>query len=147
MQAYLDAGFLLTSLIQTTKGSSTANNLLRKCGAPFYLNFLHQLQLENFLVTLQRSADPARQLIGSEGQRLWRNYLSEGVLQLTPADWDAAFRLAITWNAHRGTPPPFLLLLHPALAITGGSTHFMSFDPRSRQAARGAGLRILPESI
>lgn len=147
MRAYLDAGFLLTSLIHTTKGSQTANQLLREWGAPFYLNFLHQIQVENLLVTLQKSSEAQRQLIGSEGQRLWRNYFSEGVLQLAPTDWDSAFRLAITWNGHSAEPPPFLLLLHPALALSCGATHFMCFDPRSRNVARAIGLHILPEVL
>ncbi|MHC1765456.1 MAG: hypothetical protein AB9869_14335 [Verrucomicrobiia bacterium] len=147
MRAYLDAGFLLTSLIHTTKGSQIANQLLREWGAPFHLNFLHQLQVENLLVTLQTSAETERQRIGSEGHRLWRNYFSEGVLQLTPADWDSAFRMALTWNGHSSAPAPFLLLLHPALALSNGATHFMSFDPRSREVARATGLGVLPEGL
>ena len=72
---------------------------------------------------------------------------SEGVLQITPADWDSAFRFAITWNGHNTIPRPFLLLLHPALAMSDGATHFMSFDPRSREVARAVGLQVLPRTI
>lgn len=96
MQAYLDAGFLLTSIIPTTHGSRIATGLLRDIGAPFGLNFLHQLQVENLLVSLQKSSNVARQITGNEGQRLWRHYFAEGVFQLGPSDWDSAFRVAVT---------------------------------------------------
>jgi hypothetical protein len=66
---------------------------------------------------------------------------------MTAVDWESAFRLAITWNGHGITPPPLLLLLHPALAFSEGATHFMSFDPRSREIARAAGLRIQPKML
>jgi hypothetical protein len=147
MRAYLDAGFLLSALIHSTKGSPLANQILRAIEAPFPVNFLHQLQAENFLVSQQTAKERSRQAIGTEGLRLWRNYLAEGIFQLVPADWDSAFRLALTWNSQSGSPPPFLLLLHPALALSEGATHFLSFDSRARDTARAAGLELLPEEL
>jgi hypothetical protein len=83
-----------------------------------------------------------------EGNRLWRGYLDEGVFQIQSVDWETAFRVAITWNRGYTTPAPApLLLLHPALAATAGASHFLSFDPRSRRAAKSAGLRPLPEQL
>ena len=147
MPAYLDAGFLLTVIIPT-RGSPIANDLLRELGAPFLLNFLHQIQLENLLATLQKSQEVQRQRMGNEAQRLWRHYFSEGVFQLFPTDWDSGFRIALTWNSHHpSTPPPFLLLIHAALASVAGASEFLSFDPRSREMARSAGMRILPEEL
>jgi hypothetical protein len=147
MQPYLDVGFLLTVLVRTD-GAPAANRILRRLGAPFVVNFLHQLQVENLLVSCQKSAAPERQALGNEGFRTWRNYLSEGVFQLTPADWDSAFRLALTWNSQAVAEPHLpLLLLHPALAAVGGASHFLSFDPRSRAVARAAGLKVLPERL
>ena len=147
MTPYLDSGFLLTLLVKT-RGSRVANQLLRRIPGPVPLNFLHQLQAENLLVALQRSAEPARQYAGAEGQRFWKNYLAEGVFQLAPDDWDTAFRLASTWNSQcPDAPPPPLLLLHPALALAAGATHFLGFDPRSRDVARAHGFNLLPERI
>ena len=148
MRAYLDAGFLLASIIHTTAGTSVANQLLRDIGGPCALNFLHQLQVENFLVSCQKRPGLPRQVAAAEGQRLWRNYLAEGVFQMTPTDWDSAFRVALTWNGqYPATPPPFLLLLHPALALVAGASHFLSFDPRSREIARRMGQELLPEKL
>ncbi len=147
MRAYLDAGFLLALLINSEKGGPVATQLLRDLEGPFHLNFLHQLQAENFLVSLQKSKDLNRQAYGTEGLRLWRTYLTEGVFQITPMDWDSAFRLAISWNSQATVPPPFLLFLHPALAFSERATHLLSFDPRVRDVARSVGLKLLPESL
>jgi hypothetical protein len=147
MTPYLDAGFLITLLIKTP-GSRHAREALRRCPAPFFLNFLHQLQTENFLVRGQTEGTAEEQRAALEGNRLWRQYVDEGVFQFRSVDWEAAFRVAITWNrAYTSKAPAPLLLLHPALAAVAGASHFLSFDPRSRQAARAAGLRLLPENL
>lgn len=145
MIPYLDAGFLITLLIKTP-GSRHAREALRRCPAPFFLNFLHQLQTENFLVRGQAEGTAEEQQAALEGNRLWRQYLDEGVFQFRSIDWEPAFRVAITWN-RTSKPPTPLLLLHPALAAVAGASHFLSFDPRSRQAARAGGLRLLPENL
>jgi hypothetical protein len=147
MTPYLDVGFSLTLLLPTD-GSPIANQLLRRLPSPPALNYLHQLQAESFLLTLQRSDAPTRQKAGHNAQRLWRYLFAEGVFRLAPLDWDQAFRLAVTWNVqHTGVPPPPLLVLHPALAFVGGATSFLSFDPRSRAVARAAGLQLLPQNL
>lgn len=147
MTPYLDAGFLLAAILKTD-GSPIAHRALRQFTAPFKLNFLHQLQAENLLVNCQKSNQPAKQELGNQGFRTWRNYLAEGVFQLIPADWDSAFRNALTWNEHAvAAPPSPLLLLHPALASVLGASHFLSFDARSRAVAKAAGLKLMPESL
>src|SRR6185503_13940410 len=98
MTPYLDAGFLLTLLVPTD-GTPIANRLLRNSSSPFPLNFLHQLQTENLLGGLLKSSVAARQNAGLEGQRLWQNYLAEGVFQIVPTDWDSAFRVSLAWNS------------------------------------------------
>ncbi len=148
MKAYLDAGFLLTTIVPTVRGRPTAQQILRDIDGPCTLNFLHQLQVEHMIVGLQTSPEKARVSTGNDGRLLWRNYLAEGVFQILPADWDSAFRLSISWNNRCvSPPPPFMLMLHPALAAVGGATHFASFDPRSREIARSAGMRLLPETL
>ena len=147
MIPYLDAGFLLAVLVKTD-GAAIASQVLRRFTAPFLLNFMHQLQAENLLVALQNSPELERQTLGNEGFYTWRNYMAEGVFQLVPADWDSAFRNAITWNSQLAEAPPApLLLLHPALAAVAGASHFLSFDPRSRAIAKRAGLSLIPETL
>jgi hypothetical protein len=58
MPAYLDAGFLLTTLIPAT-GSLVANRILRDGHAPIMLNFLHQIQAQ-FLSFDPRARDVGR---------------------------------------------------------------------------------------
>jgi hypothetical protein len=147
MIPYLDAGCLITLIIKAP-GSRHAREAIRRFQAPFVLNFLHQLQIENFLVRGQTEGGAAEQRAALEGNRLWRQYMDEGVFQVRSVDWETAFRVAITWN--RGfttTAPAPLLLLHPALAAVTSATHFISFDPRSRRAAKAAGLHLLPGQL
>jgi hypothetical protein len=147
MSPYFDGGFLLT-LLAKTPGTPVASSLLREIPTPIQLNFLHQLQAENLLVRFQKDQNPAIQIGGNDGQRLWRHYLDEGVFSLTPADWDTGFRNAITWNRlATDAPPSPWLFLHPALALASGATHFFSFDPRTRLLARSHEIVVLPESI
>jgi hypothetical protein len=115
---------------------------------PIPVNFLHQLQAENMLIRFQKDADPNLQISGNEGLRLWHHYLRESVFAMASADWESAFRNAITWNRLcHGAPPSLWLFLHPALALTTGATHFCSFDPRTRAMAHTHGMRLLPESV
>ena len=147
MIPYPDAGFLLTLLIETG-GSSTAQKVLRDCDPPFRINSLHQLQVENLLLQLEKAPQEQRRRAGTTGARLWGWYFAEGLFQLSDVDWTNGFRLAITWNSEsKAIPAAPLLLLHPALAVISDSTHFLSFDPRSRHVASQAGLQLLPERL
>ncbi len=147
MTPYLDAGFLITLLIKTS-GSRAAREALHRFQAPFFLNFLHQLQIENLLVRGQTEGTGEEQRAALEGNCLWRQYVDEGVFQFRGVDWETAFRMAITWNrAYTRKAPAPLLLLHAALAAVAGASHFLSFDPRSRQAAQAGGLRVLPQEL
>src|SRR5688500_10162314 len=147
MRPYLDGGFLLV-LLTRTPGTSIASAILREISPPISINFLHQLQAENLLIRFQRDADVDLQKNGNEGLRLWNHYLHEGVFAIVAVDWEGAFRNAITWTRlHHSAPPSPWLLLHPALAVAVGATHFCSFDPRSREVARAHGLELLPEAV
>ena len=147
MKPYLDGGFLLV-LLTRTPATSIASAILRQISPPIQINFLHQLQAENLLIRFRRDANPDLQTNGNEGLRLWNHYLHEGVFSMVAVDWESAFRNAIAWSrVHHTAPPSPWLLLHPALALTSGATHFCSFDPRVRALARAHGLHLLPETL
>lgn len=147
MTPYIDAGFLLTLLVRV-EGSVISNAILRELEPPIGINSLHLLQVENFLFQNKFSIDEAHRLFEPQAQRTWTQYLSEGVFIEVSLNWENAFALARTWNRRRSHHPALpLLLLHPALAVLAESTHFLSFDPRSRQIARLAGLKLLPARL
>ena len=147
MRAYLDAGLLFTTLVETG-GSGEANQILQEAKPPLELNLLHHLQAENFIAKLLTAKEPGRQNAGGKASRLWRRYVDEGVFQLVEPNWQDALRLSIAWTRRYTNEPPVpLLILHPALALLGGATHFSSFDPRSRLIAKAAGLKLLPQTL
>jgi hypothetical protein len=147
MTPYFDLGFLL-ALVVKSPGRRTAWQITSRFGAPYRLNFLHQFHVENGFARQLTSAKAEAQEIGTRGLRQWNQYLDEGVFVITADEWDTAFRLAIAWNRHlsRNIPLP-TFMLHPALAMASGGTHFLSFQPESRQVARSAGLKLLPERL
>jgi hypothetical protein len=147
MNPYLDGGFLLT-VIARASGTPIASSILREIPTPIPINFLHQLQVENLLVRFQKDPDPTLQVGGNDGQRLWRQYLDEGVFVLVSSDWETALRNAITWNRNSvDAPPSPWLFLHPAMALASASTHFFSFDPRTRALAKSRGIAVLPKQL
>jgi len=148
MSPYFDAGFLLTLLVHRP-ASRTTLETMGTFNPPFSLNFLHQLQAENFLARGQIEGNDAERRAALQGTQLWRQYLAEGVFQIGPVDWDTSWRLAINWNAHfaHEAPPPPFLLIHPAMAAVTGTTHFLGFDPRSRNVAKAAGLKLVPDRL
>lgn len=149
MKPFLDSGFLLTLLFETS-GSPLAWRLTRPLAGPLHLAALQYLNVENRLLRQIESAEAnAREkAVAALALQRFRSYLSEEVFQLMPLDYDVAIHLAGQWQRHlAGGAPPLLLLLWPALAAASGATHFLSFDPRTRRLARDAGLALLPESL
>ena len=148
MTPYPDGGFLLTLLIRTG-GTYTAQKVLAEMERELMVNQLHQLQAENLLQQMGHSPDSEVRRSARAGKRLWHWYSEEGFFSRQAVDWQSALNLALTWNSGWGKspPPPPLLLLHPALALVGGATHFLSFDPRAREVAHRAKLKILPAQL
>ena len=94
MRAYLDAGLLLSTLLETD-GSAAANHILQAAEAPFELTLLHQLQAEHLITRLLTSKEGPRQNAGGKASRLWQRYTAEGIYQIIEPDWQDAMRLSI----------------------------------------------------
>lgn len=147
MTPYFDLGFLLTLLVKSP-GRRTAWEITNRFGPPYRLNFLQQFQIENGFARQLTAQNVQVQEIGTHGLCLWNQYLDEGVFHVTSEEWDTALRLAISWNRNlTRSVPATTFILHPALASAGGATHFLGFQPESRQVARTAGLKLLPERL
>lgn len=144
MTPYCDFGFLSVLLVRSP-GSAEAWRIMRRFEAPFPVNYLHVLQIQNLLVRARLEGNPRQKQLAADGERLWKTYLDETVFAVRNADWEAGCRLALNLTANALAPvPPPTILLHAALANAVGATHLLSFDPRSRQAALTLGLRVLP---
>ncbi len=149
MKPFLDAGFLLALLIEV-EGSRVAWQIARRFSDPLRLTHLQRFLAENRLSREQHNpaaSDRTRATATNALQQL-RHYLEEMVFQPVQVDYDIAIHLASQWQATLGAQTsPALLLLWPALAVTDGATHFLSFDPRPRKLAKAAGLNLLPEAL
>ena len=90
---------------------------------------------------------PAQRDAAANALQNFRWYLDQQVFRPIRLDYDIAIDLAYRWQKQSNTTLPAILLLWPALAVTVGATHFLSFDPRTRQLASEAGLKLLPEKL
>ena len=147
MTHYLDLGFLLC-LVTKAPGSVVAWNLVRTLPQPLLITAFQAVQVENGLRKRLFQREAQAQAVAAKAWGLWEFYKREMVFALAPVPWDAAFALARTWN-ERATeePPASSFILHPAIAVAVGSTHFLSFQPESRAFAAAAGLRLLPVKL
>jgi len=149
MKPFLDSGFLLTLLFETSV-SPTAWQIARTLTGPLYLAALQRLNVENRLLREIESpeATTREKAVAAAALQRFRHYVTEQVFLSMPLDYDVAIHLASQWQLNlAGETPPLLLLLWPALAAASGCTHFLSFDPRCRQLAKSAGLTVHPDSL
>ena len=148
MRPFLNSGFLLTLLLKTS-GSPTAWTISRQSEGPLYLANLQIFTTENQLQREIEAAEttPASRATAANSLQNLRWYLEQGVFVQVHLDYDIAIDLAYQWQKRAKETLPALLLLWPALAVTTGATHFLSFHPRPRQVASAAGLKLIPERI
>lgn len=148
MKPFLDSGFLLTLLLNTN-GSEEAWTIARGLEGPLLLTSFQILSTENRFQREMEADDstPAHRAMAAAGLQNFRWYLEQQVFHTVLLDYGIAIDLAYQWQKHSKRTQPTLLLLWPALAVTTGATHFLSFDPRTRQLARTAGLKLLPEKL
>jgi hypothetical protein len=148
MKPFLDSGFLLTLLLKTT-GSPKAWEIARRLDGPLPLATFQIFIIDNRLQREIEAPDstPAQRAIAANALQNFRWYLDQQVFRPIRLDYDIAIDLAYRWQKQSNATLPGLLLLWPALAATVGATHFLSFDPRTRQLAIAAGLKSLPEKL
>src|SRR5687768_2799953 len=141
MKPFLDSGFLLTLLLATS-GSPIAWEMARRVEGPLFLGALQIFNTENRLqrqIELKEST-PGERAAAANALQNFRWYLEQQVFAPIRLDYDIAIDLASQWQKQSNQTLPALLLLWPALAVTTGATAFLSFDPRTRQLAKSAGL-------
>jgi len=146
---FLDSGFLLTLLFKTS-GSQKAWEISRQLEGPLLLSSFQIFNTENRLQRQITASDSTPQLraVAAAALQDFRWYLEQQVFTPIRLDYDIAIDLATQWQKHStGDTLPALLVLWPAMAVTTGATTFLSFDPRTRQLAKSAGLKLLPEKL
>jgi hypothetical protein len=148
MKAFLDTGFLLTLLLKTN-GSPKSWEIARSLDGPLSIASFQIFNIENRLQRQIEAEDSAAadRAVAANALQNFRWYLDQQVLRPIRLDYDIAIDLASQWQKRSRTTLPALLLLWPALAATTGATHFLSFDPRPRQLAKAAGMKLLPERL
>jgi hypothetical protein len=145
---FLDSGFLLTLLVKTG-GSPIAWEIARRLETSMYVSMLQIFTAENRLLRETQSLEltPTHRAMAENAVQSLHWYLDQQVIRPIQVDYDAAIDLAYRWQRGARETLPALLLLWPALAVTLGANHFLSFDPRTRELARGAGIKLLPEQL
>jgi hypothetical protein len=148
MKPFLDSGFLLTLLLKTS-ASPAAWEITRRLDGPLVLAALQIFNTENRLQRELEADDstPAQRAVAAAGLQNFRWYLDQQVFQSERLDYDIAIDLAYQWQKRSKNTFPALLLLWPALAVTSGATHFLSFDSRTRRLAESPGLKLLPQKL
>lgn len=146
MNPYCDWAFILRLIVWDVQ-TPVAWWTVRVFQAPWLVTAYHRLQIENALRRRQ-DAPGVNPLVTQQAEVRWEYSLREGIIEVYDADWSAALKLACKWNRNvAGTPPVVSFLLHPALAVMGGFSHFLSFEQSSRALAAAAGLTVLPASL
>jgi hypothetical protein len=149
MKPFVDTGFLLTLLFERN-GSPQAWGFVHRLRPPIFISPLQNFTVQNrFAREIESKETPLPQVaIAVAALKRFRQLLDEQIFTPDRIDFDLAVQLAFRWQHElSGSTPPAMILLWPALAVTGGATHFLSFDPRTRHLAKSSGLKVLPERI
>lgn len=137
------------TLLLETSGSPVAWKICRDLPGPLPLASLQQFTAENRLkreMESESSSDRMKAMAAGALQN-FRWYVEQEVFQISRLDYEIAIDLAAQWQKRMNTTAPGLLLLWPAIAATTRSTHFLSFDPRSRRLAASPGMELLPAKV
>src|SRR2546421_12832818 len=99
MKPFLDSGFLLTLLFETS-GSPIAWRISRNLAGPLHLAALQRMNVENRLLREIESAQASarEKAVAAAALQRFRGYLSEQVFVSMPLDYDVAIHLAGEWQ-------------------------------------------------
>ena len=148
MTGFLDSGFLLTILTHRS-GAAKAWALLKGCEMPAAISslqlFLIRHGLQKTLLEPNESEEVHEVAVNAIKLQNW--LVQQEVIKPVDIEYADVFAMAETWANRLRTPLPSLLLIWAACAVVSGADSFLSFDPRTRALARGAGLKVLPEKL
>ncbi|MBI2928190.1 MAG: hypothetical protein HYY24_21180 [Verrucomicrobia bacterium] len=104
--------------------------------------------MEGTLIKNSGAPDEHQRRVAAEALTLWRYYWVENVFDLELPDWELGLRHALQLQRQVGRQiAGATACVHVGLARVSGATHFLSFEPKSREAAQLFGLEVLPERL
>jgi hypothetical protein len=148
VKGFLDTGYLLTILTHRS-GAEKAWALLKDCEMPAGISALQLFFVRHGLAKnlVDPKATEALQELSVSAIKLLNWLLREGVVRPAEIDYPEAIAVGERWAGKLRTPMASLLLIWAACAAVSGADSFLSFDPRTRALAKGAGLKLLPERL
>jgi hypothetical protein len=145
---FLDTGFLL-ALLTHRSGAEKGWALLKNHDTPAGISSLQLFFVRHGLsksVIDPKETEEVRDISVRAIKLL--NWLTEQeVIRMVEIDYAEVIATAESCAIKLRTPMPSLLLIWPACAVVSGMETFLSFDPRTRALAKGAGLKVLPERL
>lgn len=148
MTGFLDTGFLLTILTHR-RGATKAWALLKKCEMQASISSLQLFLIGHGLkkTLLDPAAADEVNEVSVSAIKLLNWLLQQEVIKPVELEYAEVIAVAESWGNRLRTPVPSLVLMWAASAAVCGAEAFLSFDPRSRVLAKGAGLKVLPENL
>jgi hypothetical protein len=145
---FLDTGFLLTILTHRS-GATKAWALLKDCEMPAAISSLQLFFIRHGLQKnlLEPNEADEIQEVSVAALKLLDWMTQQEVVKSVELEYAEAIAVAESWIGKVRTPLPSLLVMWAACAAVLGADVFLSFDPRTRALAKGAGLKVLPEKL
>ena len=145
---FVDTGFLLAILTHRS-GAEKGWALLKDCGAPAGISSLQLFFVRHGLAKCLVDPDETEEIreVSVRAIKLLNWLIQQEVIKAVEIDYTEVITVAETWASKLRTPVSSLLLLWPVCAALSGAKAFLSFDPRTRILAKGAGLKLLPERL
>jgi hypothetical protein len=148
VKGFLDTGFLLTILMHRS-GAEKAWALLKDCEMPVAISSLQFFFIRHGLTKslVDPNTTKAVHEISVSAVKLLNWMTQQEVVNPVGIDYQEVVATAESWADKLRTPIPSLLLIWAACAAVSGADTLLSFDPRTRALAKGAGLKVLPENL
>lgn len=145
MTGFLDTGFLLTILTHRS-GAAKAWEVLKDCEIPVAISSLQLFFIRHGLQKNLLEPNEADEIheVSVDAMKLLNWLTQQEVIRPVEIEYAEAIAVAESWTGKLRTPLPSLLVMWAACAVVSGADAFLSFDPRTRAFAKGAGLKVLP---